>query len=319
MKASVTVTFSCLFLGVAVLYARLSPVSMPGAGTNPAEALLRVLPLLRDGGVRWIEIQNTPKKETIALEKQEEGWQLLTPVNYPADPLMAEGLATALKLSSKARRLLPEKGWEEYGLLNPDLKIGVEAEPGKKRYLYLGDPSPVGNFVYARWEDEKEYFLVQADLKRAFERSVYSLRLKQIFRTSMQDVSKIHVRTLSADYEILKKGGKWFWIEPIPILGRGVSKSQSDEILGAIADLYVKDFLDQEKGTPVSLGFMASSPSIQLWGKGKKPEVFRIGREAAAQDSYYGMRENEKTFLLAARGNIRGLFQMMETMAQAKN
>lgn len=315
MKSSVTVGFSVLFLAVAVLYLRLSPVSLPGAA-SPSETLLRILPLLNDGGVQWIQIQNTEKKETITLQRKSGVWRILFPVSYPADQLMIEGLATALKLSSKARRLLPERDWDEYGLLKPPLKIGVEAEPGRRRYLYLGDRSPIGHFVYARWEGEKEYFLVQEDLRRAFERSVYSLRLKQVFRTPLQEVSKLHVRTTNADYEIFKKGEKWFWMEPIPILGQTVPKRQSDEILAAIADLYVKDFLDQEKGAPETLGVSAMSPSIKIWGKGKKPEVFKIGRELETQDAYYGLREDEKTFLLVARGNIRGLFQMVEAMAQ---
>ncbi len=318
MKASVTVTFTFLFLAVAALYARLNPATLPGVLDSTAGPL-RVLPLLNDGGVQWMQIQNLEKKETVTLQKKDGIWRISFPVSYPADPLIAEGLATALKISSKARRLFPERGWEEYGLLKPSLKIGVEAEPGRRRYLYLGDASPVGHFVFAKWEGEKEYFLVQADLKKAFERSVYSLRLKQIFRTPPNEITKIHVRALDGDYEILKKGQKWFWMEPIPILGKPVPKKQSDEILAVIADLYVKNFLDEEQGSRQALGFSATSSSVKLWGgaAGKTPEVLKIGREAGTQDAYYGLRENEKTVFLVARGNIRVLFQMMETLAQS--
>ena len=134
----------------------------------------------------------------------------------------------------------------------------------------------------------------------------------------MPEVSKIHIRTLNSDYEITKKWGKWFWMEPIPILGKQLPKKQTDEILAAIADLHVKEFLDGEKAPAEKLGFSAASPALQLWGKGKTAEIFRIGREAELQDAYYGLREGEKTYLLAARGNIRNLFQMMETLAQSE-
>lgn len=319
MKTSVTVTFSVLFLVVAALYVRLNPVALPGGASVSSGPVLRVLPLLNDGGVQWMQIQNLEKKETVTLQKKDGVWRISFPVASPADPLMVEGLATALKLSSKARRLFPERDWDEYGLLKPSLKIGVEAEPGQRRYLYLGDPSPVSNFVFAKWEGEKEYFLVQADLKRAFERSVYSLRLKQIFRTPLDEITKIHIRTLNADYEILKKGQKWFWMEPIPILGKPVSKKQSDEILAVIADLYVKDFLDGEKQSPGALGFSVTSPSVKLWKGSAKTtaEVLKIGKESGPQDAYYGLKENEKNFFLMARGNIRTLFQMMETLGQS--
>ncbi len=316
MKTSITVTFTFLFLAVAALYVRLNPATMPGI-SDPSNVPLRVLPLLNDGGIQWMQIQNLDKKETVTLQKKDGKWRISFPISSPADPMMTEGLATALKLSSKARRLFPERDWDEYGLLKPSIKIGVEAEPGQRRYLYLGDRSPVGKFVFARWEGEKEYFLVQADLKKAFERSLYSLRLKQIFQTPLNEINKIHIRTLNADYEIYKKGQNWFWMEPIPILGKSVPKKQSDEMLAAIADLYVKDFLDKEQASRQDLGFSIASPSVKLWGGSASAEVLKIGREDGTQDAYYGSKENGKTVFLVARGNIRALFQMMETLAQS--
>ena len=96
MKTSVTVTFSVLFLAVGALYIRLNPGSMSGV-PSASDTLLRILPLLNDGGVRWMEIRNSENKENIILEKKSEGWRIVAPVSYPADPLMAEGLSTATK------------------------------------------------------------------------------------------------------------------------------------------------------------------------------------------------------------------------------
>lgn len=316
MKASVTVVFVGLFVLVAAVYIYLQPYQQPHLDQlEPAP--MKLLSMEDDDEIVWIQIQNKIEKETVTLKRENEEWLIKYPIEYPANELMAEGLATALTVSKKARRLIREKGWEEYGLDEPDMKVGVETkQSGKKRYLHFGDTSPVGNFVFARWEDEEEYFLLDTQLKDAFNRSVYSLRLKRVFRTPFKEVAKIRFRTMKDEYEISSYDEKWFWMEPIPILGEVLDKDDRDKILAQMLDLHVKDFLDKENRKPAELGFTIMNPSIKLFKKEGSPEVLVLGDSVAGRDSYYGMREGEEVYFLISKENTDLLMQSVDEIAE---
>lgn len=338
MKKSVLFTVLFIFILAAAGFYFLNPGEAPKVPEVPAKEIMKVMPLDEKSPVRWLQVQNLIKNETVTLEKKNEEWLMIYPVKYPAETVAVQGLITALKLSGRARRLLPEKDWEEYGLLKPNIKIGIQTEEGKaRRYLYLGDDSPVGPFAYARWEGEEEYFLIQRDLKRAFDRTVYSLRLKQVFRVPLKDVSKMRVRSMDQEYEVEKRADGWYWLEPIPLLGKPLAKRYVDQIVSQYGDLFVKEFLDDEKKSKEELGFGILSPWIKLWGrnptvsarsqdpegpvlagtdKNKAAEQITIGQELAARDSFIARREGENGYFLVARENVRKLFQIFETMSQ---
>ena len=319
MKFSITLTFTALFLGVAAAYYYWIPhLEHTSSETEPAQEAVsgtRLLPFDKDNPITWIQIQNIEKNFTVTLEKKDKDWQIKYPVADFADHRMAEGLVAALKLSTRARRFKKEKGWNEYGLLRPEIKVGVGTADEARRYLYFGDPSPVGTDRFARWEGEPEYFLVKEELKRAFERSVYSMRRKEVFTLPMAQIEKIYLHTSSEDYEILKKEGEWFWTEPIPILGTRLHKNQTDEILSAVTHLYIKDFLDGEKPSLENAGLDGDAINLTL-AAAKESQTLRVGRAIDEKDGFYAQAGESPNIVLMAQMNLRKLFEMIETMAK---
>lgn len=312
MKTSVTVLFTVLFLVVAVFYVFFgTPLPKPEAPLlSGGDA--KLLPFDSEDPIRLIQIQKPNQKETITLELTEKGWYLKFPAAYPADKMMADGLLSALKISTKARRLLREKGWEEYGLARPDLKIGIEAVDGKKRnYLLLGDKSPVAEMVYARWEGEQEYFLLDARLKMAFDRSAYSLREKKAIRIPPQKIDRIRVQTPLGAYELYAQNRKWFWTEPVSLIGHKITDQEAYQLLMILGELHIKEFLDSTRVELSAQGFSQSSPSIQVWEK-DRTTVLRFGKELIAQDSYYAMLEEERVLFLISKENARDIFKIFD-------
>lgn len=322
MKASVTFTFAGLFAAVAVCYYFIgTPLSKPAAPLV-VSGDGKLLPFDSEQPLRLIQIQNLLRKETITLENSGEGWYLRHPANYLADKMMAEGLVSALRVSTKSRRLMREKGWEEYGLARPDIKIGVEAKDStRRRYLFLGDQSPVADSVYARWEGEEEYFLLDARLKQAFDRTVYSLREKRVVRLPVQSVEKIHMQTFKDNYELSRQEGKWYWTEPVSRIGKQVSDEKVYQLLLLLSELHIKEFLDGRSVEDKELGFLRAAPFMQLW-TADKTSVLRIGKEIIDHDAYYGMLEEEKVAVEISKGLMDSLFQIFDRVqekeAQAK-
>ena len=317
---SVTAVFSVLFVAVAAVYFSLTPP----AGHDLPEKMknnfnMKLLKLEEGDEIRQIEIVSNEKNEKIVLAREDKGWQIQYPVPYPADTLLSQGLETALRLSNKDRRLMPEKDWDEYGLKMPSMRIGIKTLRGKDaRYLDFGAPSAIGDFIFARWEDEPEYFLLNADLKRAFTQTLYALRNKQVFRNDLAEAVKIHLKTSDGEFEIVRKDGNWLWSAPLAAAGRRVAPERAEEVLAQLGGIYIKDFLDNEKRPAPALGISDKSPVIQVWAQGETPETLRFGNELAERDSYYGLRDGENVFFLMARGNVRGLFEAVETLAHMK-
>lgn len=319
MKTSVTAAVLGLFALTCAVYFYMVPLDRAALQKAVPKKSMKILPPDEKTPIKTIQIQNLEKNETILLVKNGNLWEINYPIRYPAESMLAEGLVTALKLSSRARRLLPEKDWAEYGLLKPKIKVGIETEGNaRRRYLYFGDSSAVGPYVFARWEEDPEYFLVSQDLKAAFTKSLYALRLKQVFRTQLQDIKKLRIRTPSQEYEVEKRGEEWFWLEPIPLLGQKFSKKRADELVAQFSGLFVKEFMDGEKKQEREMGFTLLTPWVKLWsGDSKKEsEEIRIGQELASRDSFVARRTGEQVYFLIARNNVRSLFQMFETFAE---
>ena len=315
MKFSTTLIFSALFTAVGGFYLYLKPVEV-SQPTAPPVATPQMLLKLKEGDrINRIRISNLKVKESVELVRKKETWFLSSPVEYPADPILSEGLSAALALSAKARRLIPEKSWEEYGLLEPSMQLEIGTEKSsERRHLLFGDPTPIGDFIFARWEGSGDYFLVSADLRRVFDRSLYSLRLKQVVRTPVGEISKIQVRTANGEYTVLRRDAKWFWAAPFEISGKTLKSDGLGEMIGQLEALFIKEFLDDPREARGS-GISAASNWVKVWGKEKQPEIIFLGSELTTSDAFYAQRETEKVVFLIARGNIRSLFETFEILA----
>jgi hypothetical protein len=226
-------------------------------------------------------------------------------------PLIEE-LVRALQSTPKVRSLMTDKKWEEYGLLTPSVKIGIEttASSGRK-YLYLGDNTPEGNLVFARWEAGEEYFLIDSALKQWFNQTVYTLAEKKIFQTPSSQISMIQLQFGSEFYEWVKREGVWVWSQPLSMQGKPVNIQISNRLLDQIQNLAVKDFLDPEKA-----GFFSKTGDyLKVWGKSEEEERLSIGREIPVRDSFYARKDGEKVFFLIDRGRVKTLYDTVKLMA----
>ncbi|HXV27424.1 MAG TPA: DUF4340 domain-containing protein, partial [bacterium] len=235
-------------------------------------------------------------------------------LGYPASNWVVDEMVGTLMTLSKVRVLTPEKEWEEYGLLRPTIKIGIETviHPGR-RYLFLGNESPVGDSVYARWQESDDFFVVDSKLKQTFDRSLYAVREKRVFRISPDSIYKIQFRSGSELYELARRKNQWVWIRPRVRRGMTVDPVSSEEFSTQIRDLFIKDFLDPDK-EKVDTSFFKIAATVTIWGASKQKEIFYLGQEAPVRDAFYGKREGEDGLLLVDRSNLRAFFETVRTM-----
>ncbi|MSR78206.1 MAG: DUF4340 domain-containing protein [Candidatus Omnitrophica bacterium] len=315
MKKSVTVVFALLFLLVLGVYLYLENETQETKIQEVAiqQEEMQLLSLPEGDRITYLKIQKAAGGEKIILSCEGgESWRIEYPVSYPADAMIASGLVTALTMSYKVQKLKPEKGWEEYGLKEPSLKISLRTQKNaKERSLSFGENSPIGNFVYARWDEEKEFFLVSEELNDAFQQSLYTLRDKSVFHADSKQVSKIHLKLNDGEYELTKNKDKWFWMEPIPILGEFISDADREPILEAVQNLRVKEFIDQPFLDEAKFGFGASNRFVTIW-QDDKEQTLEIGSEAEIKEAFYTRREKQESPYLISSSKLNALFETVK-------
>lgn len=321
MKFSLTVVFFLLFLVVVSAYIYLVPTASRQGSVSKNDLNSRLLQLEDDDEITTLEIENNSEKEKIIFAKEEHRWFLREPVHGAADKLLIDGLTAALTLSSKARRLTPESGWQEYGLEKPALKVGLATQKHQEiKRLYFGDKSPVGDFVFARWEDEDEYFLLDPNLMKAFQRSAYSFREKKIFHQPLKQLSTIRIQNESEVYEVNRQDSGWVWVEPIEFIGQPITPGDADLMVNLMRGLYIKDFLGAETGA-AEKGFGMLGPETVLEMRSIDNEVseaLHLGEELPVRDAFYARKNGEPEVFLVARDKIGEVFAFFRALASAK-
>lgn len=307
MRISTTFFLAFLLSGLG-LYYFVSEIS-PRQRLTELEPV-KVLTLKEGDSVSFLGIERPKLKEKISFRRQGPDWRMEAPVSYPAENFLVEGMIDALTFSRRARRIgFKEAQAREFGFDSPEIKITVQREKEPQPFtLLLGEKSPVLGGFYAHWEGEKEYFLVPLEVKASFERSVYSLRQKKLFRFKGEEVVEMAAKLGEKEFRVEKRGEKWRWA--LPALNRELPLEKVSELVYAFQSLYVKEFLDGEKAAKKEFG----SSFLALREKDGKEEKLLLGASESRKEALYALREGEDLLLLVSEKNLRTLFQTFETL-----
>ena len=284
--------------------------------TSPELGPIKIVSLAEGDSVSWLQIQNRETGEIITLKKEESGWIMKFPVSYPAESFLVKGMISALTLAPRLRRF-PFKGkaLRDFGLDSPKMKISIETEKGNQRSnLLLGELSPVGGGVYARWEGEGEYFLIPPDVKASFERSVYSLRQKKLFFLDWDDVTEVHLKAGPKEYRLEKQGEVWRGFLPPGTIEIPLEKAT--DLIYAFQSLYIKDFLDGKNPSKNEFQLRDKKDFLGVGRKEGATEKVFLGARANEKDAVYALREKENLVLLISWPNIESLLEKFETTFQ---
>ena len=192
---------------------------------NPTIALVQLL-----GDPQKITIgKEFPVNTSLTLEKEESGWNILTPMKWKADEYATSKLTGRLR-HIEARRLfsleeIKEKGESlaDYGLDRSDLTITVESKSGKVT-LAFGSPTRDGRERYVMPdfdESEKtEIWAVNASLWDTANISVAEWMEREFLKFPVYDVRAFGIRIKRGDTlvktRIMRgKSGEWNITSPI--------------------------------------------------------------------------------------------------------
>lgn len=310
MKLSTTLFLAFLLSSLGIYYF-VSETSLRRERT--ALDPINILSLKEGDSLFALEIEKPKTKEKISLRRKGSEWMMDFPVSYPSENFLVEGMVDALTFSRRTRRLpFHEREAKEFGFDSPEIKITLrtEKEP-RRRSLLLGGKSPVVPGVYAHWAGENDYFLIPSEVKASFERTVYSLRQKKLFRFNRDELLELGMKWEEKEFRLGKKGEKWRWTHPS--LNQEIPVEKVLELVYAFQSLYVKEFLDGEDPSKQELGLQTGNAFLILKEKGGREKKLLLGASASRKEALYALRKEENLVLLISEKNLRSLFETFET------
>ena len=270
-------------------------------------AKMSVLSLAGQESVDHLTLRDTSKESEISFQKTKgHNWRITRPVDYPAEFAIVDGFAALLKLSPRIRQFSTEGlSLSEFGFNAPRLSICISTnQRPNEKCLLIGSDAVAFKGAYAKWIDESKYFLVDANFVAAFDKTLYSVRKKQVFLLTDQEISSVHFRSSEHEYEIKHQRKQWWLEKP---LHAGVGIDAVNSILVYLSGIYVKEFLDTELPEHQKFGLKQPARIIEVTSRDGSKQTLIQGREAPGQDAYYAQGSDGRTVLLISFGKLNKL------------
>lgn len=148
------------------------------------------------------------------LEKKQDGWWITEPIVERANqPVVTDGI---LKTLYRARKYgdFPASSEEKarYGLADEGVRVILQASAdAAPKTIILGADTPIQGESYLADTDEPgKVYLVTAELRRAFDRSLLDLRDRRVFPYSMDLVTAFRIKSALGN-AILRQDANKIW------------------------------------------------------------------------------------------------------------
>jgi hypothetical protein len=224
--------------------------------------------------IDWIELESEDGEMVRLERKDDEGWQLVAPLAFPADRFAADGIASTLsEMEADATFDTPEP-LENYGLgVPPRVRFGV----GDERFaLQVGNDTPVGGNVYVTDAEGSQVHAVPSWRANALEKTVKQLRDARILDFEAAQVSRVVIESAEGRVVLERPGDAWQLAEPL------AAQADAEAVDGLLSDLQflrADEFVDDPAGDG-ELGLDAPWLQIQLTREGEAaPLSLSVGAE----------------------------------------
>jgi uncharacterized protein DUF4340 len=256
-----------------------------GAGDSTSKPKEKVFAALQADKIDELKVSSSAGDST-TLKKENGAWQMTQPVATKADETETSGITSALT-SLEISRVVDENpsNLNDYGLSNPKIEIDFKAAGDKDyRKLFLGEKTPTGADLFAKRNDEKKVFLVQAFQETTFDKKPFDLRDKVLLKFDREKVDGVDVTAGGKALAFAKDGGDWKITRPVQVKGdfgsvEGlIGKLQNAAMKSIVADQpsaadLKKYGLDKPEAT-VNLAAGSAKATLVVGGKAENNTVY---------------------------------------------
>ena len=155
--------------------------------------------------------------ETSRARKTDGTWTLVEPVDAAADQSELSSIATGLA-SLDIQRVVDENAADlsQYGLEPARVEVGFRTSGSTEmRRILLGEQTPTGGDLYARFPDQKRVFLVSSFVDSTLNKNTFALREKNVVKFERDKIDRVEVAAGTRKVVLTKSGTEWRLVEPL--------------------------------------------------------------------------------------------------------
>lgn len=244
------------------------------------EAARRLFHFVEDS-VQSVEIINGNGE--FQFQKEDSGWQLITPLKTEADETALHSLFNSLEnLKSERRFPISREKLGDFGLHHPAVVLRVTLQNGRKDSLRLGDNTPVGGYVFASKTDTV-VFTVEKSIKAALGKSLQDWRDKRLLHFEKPLVSELVVHRGQERIRFVRKEDGSWWIANIE---RPAEDYKITNILDKLNSQGARNFIDNPSQNLRRYGLQSPAYRVEVFiDENHSKQVLRIGKKV--DDGYY--------------------------------
>jgi len=157
--------------------------------------------------------------ETTRVQKSDGKWQVVEPVKADADTSELTTIASSIAMF-EINRVVDENATDlkQYGLEPARLDVAYRSKGQKElKHLQIGEKTPTGTDLYARFPDEKRVFLVSSFLDATFNKNTFALRDRRILVFDRNMVDGLELTNGTTKTVLTKSGSEWRLTSPLSV------------------------------------------------------------------------------------------------------
>jgi hypothetical protein len=219
----------------------------------------RPLPFARPD-VTSIRLENG--EGAFRLQRQEELWRLVEPLDTAADKEAVEGILSALEYARIERRIGTEDDLKPYGLESPraTLTLGFDGND-ESQTLRIGEHAPIGAHCFALLPGDGGVALVSASLEDLANKSLLSLRDKSLVDLDAWNVRSLRIERGAETVVLTRSETGWKLQSPIEAPADGPLVT---DLLNEVDRLQASAFLSEEPAAADLARYGLDRPAARL-------------------------------------------------------
>lgn len=212
-------------------------------------------------------------KGRFRLQRQQEAWRLLEPLEAVADKEAVEAILSALEYARIERRIGAGEDLQPYGLDQPRATLTLELAGDKvPQVLRVGEHAPIGEYCFALLPGDGGVALVSATLEDLAKKDLLALRDKSLLDVDAWNVRSLRLERGAETVVLAKVDDGWKLQSPVEAPADGPTVT---DLLNELDRLQAIAFLREEPTADELAGYGLDQPAARMtvhqegWETGK--------------------------------------------------
>ena len=290
-KSTLIILALALVLGGGVYWYQ----SKHAAPDTPADTSKPAFAGVQAADIQSMTVEHLSGKNTAPLEfqRQNDGWEILRPVQTPADDSSVSGIADGI---AGARVSQTEPGTPDrlkaFGLQPGAVSIDFKVKNGTSHKILLGDKDFTGENVYAQIDSGTDVSLLPLSLLTSADKGLDDLRDKADLHLNADTAATVDLKNASGEITMKKDadGNGWSLVKPESV------EADADAASGLVSALATAKMKSVASETPDHLEKygLANSPIMVTVGDGVgKTSTLIVGKKDG--DDYFARDTSRPT------------------------